>query len=84
MNAFQCDLTSDNLLSHVPECSVDIATLVFVLSAIHPDKMLAVLQNIIQVCVYFCLVNSLFLTDRLSAILSLVIPVWIACGGWVV
>ncbi|XP_073235653.1 tRNA N(3)-cytidine methyltransferase METTL6-like [Porites lutea] len=49
VNAFQCDLTSDNLLSHVPECSVDIATLVFVLSAVHPDKMLAVLQNIIQI-----------------------------------
>jgi len=28
---------------------MDIATLVFVLSAIHPGKMLAVLQNIIQV-----------------------------------
>ena len=81
VNAFQCDLTSDNLLSHVPECSVDIATLVFVLSAIHPDKMLAVLQNIIQVCVYFCLVNSFFLTDRFSAVLSSVIPVWIAHGG---
>ena len=49
MNAFQCDLTRDALVSHVPECSVDIATLVFVLSAIHPDKILAVLQNIIQV-----------------------------------
>ena len=84
MNAFQCDLTSDNLLSHVPECSVDIATLVFVLSAVHPDKMLAVLQNIIQVCVYFCLVNSFLLTDRFSVVLSLVIPVWIPRGGRVV
>lgn len=49
MNAFQCDLTVDTLESHIPQCSLDIATLVFVLSAIHPDKMLAVLQNIIQV-----------------------------------
>lgn len=49
MNAFQCDLTMDTLESHIPQYSVDIATLVFVLSAIHPDKMLAVLQNIIQV-----------------------------------
>lgn len=49
MNAFQCDLTEDALESHVPKCSVDIATLVFVLSAIHPEKMLAVLQNVIQV-----------------------------------
>lgn len=49
MNAFQCDLTVDTLEPHIPQYSVDIATLVFVLSAIHPDKMLAVLQNIIQV-----------------------------------
>ena len=49
MNVFQCDLTVDTLESHIPQCSVDIATLVFVLSAIHPDKMLAVLQNINQV-----------------------------------
>lgn len=49
VNAFQCDLTVDSLVSHVPECSVNIATLVFVLSAIHPEKMLAVLQNIVQV-----------------------------------
>ena len=49
VNAFQCDLTVDHLDAHVPKCSVDIATLVFVLSAVHPDKMLTVLQNIIQV-----------------------------------
>ena len=53
MNAFHCDLTADSLESHLSKCSVDIATLVFVLSAIHPDKMLAVLQNIIQV-ISFC------------------------------
>ncbi|KAL9966165.1 hypothetical protein ACROYT_G024203 [Oculina patagonica] len=49
VNAFQCDLTVDTLESHIPQCSVDIATLVFVLSAIHPDKMVAVLQHIIKV-----------------------------------
>ncbi|XP_027048402.1 methyltransferase-like protein 6 [Pocillopora damicornis] len=49
VNAFHCDLTVDALESHVPKCSVDIATLVFVLSAVHPDKMLIVLQNVIQV-----------------------------------
>ena len=49
MNAIQCDLTVDTLESHIPQFSVDMATLVFVLSAIHPDKMLAVLQNIILV-----------------------------------
>lgn len=49
VNAFHCDLTVDALESHVLKCSVDIATLVFVLSAVHPDKMLTVLHNIIQV-----------------------------------
>ena len=53
MNAFHCDLTEDSLKSHLSKCNVDIVTLVFVLSAIHPDKMLAVLQNIIQV-ISFC------------------------------
>ena len=48
VNAFQCDLTMDTLESHIPQCSVDIGTLVFVLSAVHPDKMVAVLENIIQ------------------------------------
>ena len=39
----------DTLEPHIPQCSVDIATLVFVLSAVHPDKMVAVLENIIRV-----------------------------------
>ena len=39
----------DTLESHIPQCSVDIGTLVFALSAVHPDKMVAVLENIIQV-----------------------------------
>ncbi|XP_068670691.1 tRNA N(3)-methylcytidine methyltransferase METTL6-like [Montipora foliosa] len=49
VNAFHCDLTEDSLESHLSKCSVDIATLVFVLSAIHPVKMLAVLLNIMQI-----------------------------------
>uniref|UniRef100_F7H6N2 Methyltransferase 6, tRNA N3-cytidine n=1 Tax=Callithrix jacchus TaxID=9483 RepID=F7H6N2_CALJA len=43
---FQCDLTKDDLLDHVPPESVDVVLLIFVLSAIHPDKMHLVLQNI--------------------------------------
>ncbi|XP_064234742.1 tRNA N(3)-methylcytidine methyltransferase METTL6 isoform X2 [Aotus nancymaae] len=43
---FQCDLTKDDLLDHVPPESVDVVMLIFVLSAIHPDKMYLVLQNI--------------------------------------
>ncbi|XP_038625023.1 tRNA N(3)-methylcytidine methyltransferase METTL6 [Tachyglossus aculeatus] len=55
---FQCDLTKDDLLEHIPADSVDGVTLIFVLSAIHPDKMHLVLQNIYKVlkpgrCVLF-------------------------------
>ncbi|KAK9514398.1 hypothetical protein VZT92_027866 [Zoarces viviparus] len=47
--AFQCDLTKDDLRGSVPEGSVDVATLIFVLSAVHPDKMKLALQNISRV-----------------------------------
>lgn len=46
---FQCDLTSDDVIDHVPEGGVDVVTLIFVLSAVHPDKMKLVLQNISRV-----------------------------------
>lgn len=46
---FQCDLTSDDLRHSVPEGGVDVVTLIFVLSAVHPDKMKLVLQNISRV-----------------------------------
>lgn len=47
--AFQCDLTKDDMRENVPEGSVDVVTLIFVLSAIHPDKMKLALQNISRV-----------------------------------
>lgn len=47
--AFQCDLTKDDLRTNVPEDSVDVVTLIFVLSAVHPDKMKLALQNIFRV-----------------------------------
>ncbi|XP_043919939.1 tRNA N(3)-methylcytidine methyltransferase METTL6 [Protopterus annectens] len=47
--AFQCDLTKDDLLTCIPPESVDIVTLIFVLSAIHPDKMQLALKNIYKV-----------------------------------
>ncbi|XP_058687681.1 tRNA N(3)-methylcytidine methyltransferase METTL6 isoform X1 [Poecile atricapillus] len=55
---FQCDLTKDDLLDNIPADSVDVVTLIFVLSAIHPDKMHLVLRNIYKVlkpgkCVLF-------------------------------
>uniref|UniRef100_UPI003AAFCEEB tRNA N(3)-methylcytidine methyltransferase METTL6 isoform X2 n=1 Tax=Centroberyx gerrardi TaxID=166262 RepID=UPI003AAFCEEB len=48
-SAFQCDLIRDDLRENVPEGSVDVVTLIFVLSAIHPDKMRLALENISRV-----------------------------------
>ncbi|XP_072028615.1 tRNA N(3)-cytidine methyltransferase METTL6-like [Amphiura filiformis] len=58
INAFQCDLTKDDLVAHIPECNVDVVTMLFVLSAVHPDKMIEALQNVHKVvrpggCVLF-------------------------------
>nr|XP_054767439.1 tRNA N(3)-methylcytidine methyltransferase METTL6-like [Lytechinus pictus] len=49
INAFQCDVTCDDLTNHIAASSVDMATMFFVLSAIHPDKMLQSIQNIHRV-----------------------------------
>lgn len=46
---FQCDLTKDDLLENIPPNSVDVAMLIFVLSAVHPEKMHLVLSNIYNV-----------------------------------
>lgn len=46
---FQCDLTVDPLTDHLPRDSVDVVTMIFVLSAIHPDKMVQCLQNTLGV-----------------------------------
>lgn len=46
---FQCDLTKDDITKNIPSNSVDIATMIFVLSAIHPDKMAVTLQQIYKV-----------------------------------
>lgn len=47
--AFQCDITKDDLSSEIPAENIDIVSLVFVLSAIHPDKMSLALDNIFKV-----------------------------------
>ena len=47
-HAFQCDITTDSLTEHVRR-PVDLITMIFVLSAIHPDKMRQALENITQV-----------------------------------
>ncbi|ESO82096.1 hypothetical protein LOTGIDRAFT_223580 [Lottia gigantea] len=46
---FQCDITQDNINGTVNYNSIDVATLIFVLSAIHPDKMVQALHKIYQV-----------------------------------
>ncbi|EEF46095.1 Actin-binding protein ABP140, putative [Ricinus communis] len=58
VNAFACDLTIDDLSKEVSPSSVDIVTMIFVLSAVSPEKMPLVLQNIKKVlkpngCVLF-------------------------------
>uniref|UniRef100_A0A1J3IFL1 Methyltransferase-like protein 6 n=2 Tax=Noccaea caerulescens TaxID=107243 RepID=A0A1J3IFL1_NOCCA len=47
--AFPCDLTGDGLDTHISPSSVDIVTMIFVLSAVSPEKMPFVLQNIKKV-----------------------------------
>jgi len=50
VKVFQCDLTQDDLLDHIPANTLDIVLLFFVLSAITPDKMNSVVTNIHKVC----------------------------------
>lgn len=46
VNAFVCDPTDDDLTQHISPSSVDVVTMIFVLSAVSPEKMPMVLQNI--------------------------------------
>lgn len=46
IKAFTCDVTQDRLSSTIPEVNVDVTSMVFVLSAIHPEKFHAALENI--------------------------------------
>ncbi|XP_059609025.1 tRNA N(3)-methylcytidine methyltransferase METTL6 [Phlebotomus argentipes] len=46
MKGFTCDITTDDIFTTVQENSVDIITLIFVLSAIHPEKFPKVLDNL--------------------------------------
>lgn len=49
VNAFVCDLTVDDLCANVAPSSVDIVTMIFVLSAVSPEKMPLAIQNIRKV-----------------------------------
>jgi len=46
VHAFVCDVTVDDLTAEIPPASVDIVTLIFVLSAVSPEKMSQALQTI--------------------------------------
>lgn len=48
MKAFTCDITTAEVFETIPEASLDIVTLIFVLSAIHPDKFVTVSKNIFR------------------------------------
>ncbi|CAO1417401.1 unnamed protein product [Diamesa tonsa] len=48
MKAFQCDLTTEDIFADIEENSLDIITMIFVLSAIHPDKFQSVVHNLIK------------------------------------
>lgn len=50
--AFQCDLTKDDLQATIQVETVDVATLIFVLSAIHPEKMQKALEQIFKVLLF--------------------------------
>jgi len=49
VNAFQCDITQDCCFESIERESVDIASLIFVLSSIRPEHFSAVLRNIHKV-----------------------------------
>lgn len=49
MSVFQADITTNRVFEFVTENSVDIVTLIFVLSAVHPDKFVYVLKNLYKV-----------------------------------
>ncbi|XP_034186698.1 tRNA N(3)-cytidine methyltransferase METTL6 [Osmia lignaria lignaria] len=48
MNIFQTDITMENCFYNV-DCPVNVATLIFVLSAIHPDKFRKVVKNLYNI-----------------------------------
>jgi methyltransferase-like protein 6 len=49
IKAFQCDITTDEISNEIALESIDIATLIFVLSAIHPNKFRQTLWNVFKV-----------------------------------
>jgi methyltransferase-like protein 6 len=48
IKAFQCDITTDTIFDQIPRGTVDIITMVFVLSAVHPENFAKVASNLQQ------------------------------------
>lgn len=48
MKAFTCDITKPDILAEIPLESVDIITMIFVLSAIHPNNFQQVADNLFK------------------------------------
>lgn len=48
VNAFQCDVTTEDIFNNIEKGTLDIITIIFVLSAIHPDKFKSVVENMFQ------------------------------------
>lgn len=48
IKAFQCDITTETIFETIEENSVDIISMIFVLSAIHPNKFEAVLMHMFR------------------------------------
>ncbi|XP_021978302.1 tRNA N(3)-methylcytidine methyltransferase METTL6 isoform X4 [Helianthus annuus] len=46
INVFVCNIAEENLCDHIMPASVDIVTLVFTLSAVSPEKMPIIIQNL--------------------------------------
>ncbi|KAL7735528.1 hypothetical protein ACLKA6_010559 [Drosophila palustris] len=46
ITAFQCDITTQQVHDHIATESLDVCTMIFVLSAIHPDKFGDVIRNL--------------------------------------
>lgn len=46
IKVFQCDITTDTVHQHIPSNSLDIISMIFVLSAITPEKFDAVVKNL--------------------------------------
>lgn len=49
VNVFQADITTNDLIQNLKDVNINLATMIFVLSAIHPDKFSISIRNLLQV-----------------------------------